>query len=132
MSVRSCVSTEVVRGRYRRLCAVAVIGVVMLTAVLVPAGAQAATVKLTPFSGDYESGASVEFTANPGEVNQVTIRKDDAGHLSVRDDGARLTAQAGCVSLGGHSARCTGAIIHGSIALGDGNDRLTMQSRGPS
>ena len=106
--------------------AVLTVGLI-LAGLVVPAGASAGTVKLRHFSTDYYSGASLDFTAKPGEVNRVTIVEHRPGLITVRDDGARLSARAGCVALGMHSARCTGSTVRASIALGDRNDRLAMR-----
>jgi Ca2+-binding RTX toxin-like protein len=100
--------------------------VVLASAVLagVPAAARASTV---------DALGGVSFTASAGESNDVTVTQDDAGVVTVRDDGAALTAQTGCSSTGAHSATCKpmlGATPVLTADLGDGDDRVDMTGLG--
>lgn len=77
----------------------------------------------------------VYFTAAPGENNVVMITQEQGGIALVRDDGAALTAESGCVSDGAHEARCEDKRCDGcapeplgiwTIDTGDGNDKVTV------
>ena len=77
---------------------------------------------------------SFQFTAAPGEENDVTIRVQGTTAL-VHDDGATLTAGRLCTSTGAHDATCD---VSGtpratySITLGDAADRLAIDGKLPS
>jgi hypothetical protein len=129
MGIRFCTAAFAERTRWR-LDTAGLTAAMIVAGLVLPAGASAGTVKLRHFSTDYYSGASLDFRANPGEVNRVTILEHGTGRITVRDDGARLSAQAGCVALGIHSAQCTGSTVRASIALGEGNDRLAVRFSG--
>lgn len=90
--------------------------------------AQAATVSLyeTPGDGHYPATASVTFTAAPGEANRVLAVPDMQAWV-VRDDGAPLSAGAGCVALDAASVRCASTIATPALSVdtGDGDDTIT-------
>lgn len=100
-----------------------------LWALALPAGAHAASVRVTP--AENPRPAYVLYTAAHGEANDVTAKvKDDPSggfdHVAeFQDDGAPLTAGSGCVQLGPNRARC-GDVDGAVIRVGDRNDRLNV------
>jgi Ca2+-binding RTX toxin-like protein len=95
---------------------------VLLTLVL-PAGAQAATVSVSE-SQDVYVGRYVAFEAASGEANRVTVTFSGK-HARVHDVGAPLTAGAGCQRIDAHAATCDqGDYLQAD--LGDGNDRIAI------
>ena len=70
------------------------------------------------------------FVGAPGEANRVTVSRAGSEFV-VRDDGAVLTAEAPCVAVDQHGARCP--VTEGfqglpgfAAALGDGDDVLAV------
>jgi hypothetical protein len=80
----------------------------VLAALLILASApavRASTVSVG--SADPRMGQSrLALAGGPGEANRVTMTASALGTVLVRDDGAVLTAGAGCTPLGAHTARC--------------------------
>ena len=101
----------------------------LLPVLAVPAPAQAGTVSLGEPHNEYFSGPSLVFRAAPGERNDLTVVVTADRSVTVRDATATLTAGTGCRLLDARTARCAsggrdGAIESGSVALGDGDDRV--------
>jgi len=72
------------------------------------------------------------FEGAPGEANRVSVSRA-GGEFVVRDDGAVLTAEAPCVSVDEHSARCPVTEdyqgLRGFAAqLGDGDDAFSVSA----
>ncbi len=68
---------------------------------------------------------SVQFTAAPGESNDLALTVED-GHLVARDTREPIAAGDGCQVAGG-AVRCTLRHVYFSqFELGDGDDRLTV------
>ena len=71
------------------------------------------------------------FIAAPGEQNRVTITAQPSAppdyqpRLQIRDDGAPLTAGAGCRQDDAHTATCTGYNLIATVDAGDGNDSVS-------
>lgn len=85
---------------------------------LLAAPASAATVTLV--------GDALQFTAGPGETNVVSVAFDRIdGAFVVNDPGAPLVAGAGCVGPSGGPLVCAGRDAAVTLALGDGDDRVT-------
>lgn len=80
--------------------------------------------------GVFDQGT--EFTAAPGEANDVTVTHEGAGPdqrvVTIHDAGAIPDAGMGCASSDPHTARClTGGVVAWFV-LGDGDDPLqTLQ-----
>ncbi len=92
--------------------------------------AEAATVRVeTTCSNPTGKGpetctGTLVFAAAAGEVNDVSAEPTAGFTIVLRDAGAPLTAGAGCTQVDAASVRCPDAA--GSVALGDGNDRLAL------
>ena len=109
---------------------------------VLPAAASAATVSVEPFveppNTPPEESCSrfqecpppgVEFSAAPGEANDVTFTIVDTVTSVVRDGGAPITAGSGCTSVDAQTVRCNSGFLF-AATLGDGNDRISMSGGG--
>ena len=101
--------------------------------VLMPPGAaHGATLTATAFAPLCSRGCSdelrVQFAAEPGEVNDVTV--DYRGtRMTLRDDGADIQVEGpGCRSLAPRQVECTfsGEIVP-TVLAGDGADRVRVE-----
>ncbi len=114
----------------------------LLVLALLPATASAATVSVVPFMEPPDTPPEescsrfqecpppmVEFSAAPGEANDVTFTGQDTVTSVVRDGGAPLTAGSGCTNIDDHTARCNSGFLS-ALTLGDGNDRATLSGGG--
>ncbi len=105
-----------------------------LTAIVLlsSASAQAATIRVVETSeGRIGTRSTITFTAAPGETNDVVAIHEEAGSWVVRDEGAPLSAGAGCTALDANSARCSPAPFSSDAALlstGDRDDRVQVQT----
>jgi hypothetical protein len=92
-----------------------------------PATAQAATVSVDPTAGDDPPMAVLR--AAPGEANVVTITHPNTALLTFRDEGAPLTAGAGCRQIGPNDVECDrpaeAILFRARVITGDGDDRVT-------
>jgi RTX calcium-binding nonapeptide repeat (4 copies) len=100
----------------------------VLVLLLPAAAARAGTVELVGPPDVYLPGETVRFTAGAGEANRVTLVANSETQVTVLDQGAPLTAGAGCTSLTPHRARCTDPyrVVAGDVALGDADDRTRI------
>lgn len=104
-----------------------------------PATASASQVSGSPASSD------VQFQADPGETNRVTVTPRASGPylVQVRDDGANLLAGPGCTSIDLHTAQCgvpegpppyrcgsMDILCFFSAKFGDGDDTLALNLPG--
>lgn len=111
--------------RIPRDTAPAIIALVLAAVLAAPAPAMAATVSVGVLESVNTPGY-IDYRAQPGERNDVTLARFAAGVYSVADT-AGVVAGAGCVQQGPTTAFClvgddeAGAIIR----LGDGDDRLS-------
>ena len=95
-------------------------------AMLVPAGAHAATVHVAPapasphqccraFGHYTTSDTAAYYLAAPGERNDLTVTNARSPGQPVRvtfhDDGATVEPGEGCVSVDEHTARCRGVAV---------------------
>jgi Ca2+-binding RTX toxin-like protein len=104
-------------------------------ALLCPAAAQAATVSVyvppcaleqSKYGACYPDEA--RFVAADGEQNKLTVARDTSSlqpTLTFDDDGAALTAGAGCKQVNDHSATCTGYNVIAVVTAGDGDDSVS-------
>jgi Ca2+-binding RTX toxin-like protein len=113
------------RGNRRRTRALALAGALAAGALLAaPAAADAATVRINGFVGQFAFVRSVAFTAAPGESNHATLTSD-GNDLVIHDDGALVSAGSGCNQRDEHTATCPAADIDDvDLDAGDGNDSL--------
>ena len=72
--------------------------------------------------------ATLVFTAAAGEVNDVTITREGILY-TVRDSGAPVDAASGCQRVDAQTVTCNAEVV-GSVALGDGDDRITSVAGG--
>jgi Ca2+-binding RTX toxin-like protein len=105
-------------------------GAVFSSAFLVLAsGASAATVSLGP---DPSGFPALRVTAAAGETNTITTSATQSGGtprytITVSDESAPVTAGQGCAQTDPDTATCqTDTGVAGIVALGDGNDRATI------
>jgi hypothetical protein len=97
-----------------------------------PATAQAATVSVhvppcaleqSKYGACYPDEA--RFVAADGEQNRLTVARDTSSlqpTLTFTDDGAPLSAGAGCKQVSDHSATCTGYNVIAVVTAADGDD----------
>jgi hemolysin type calcium-binding protein len=105
---------------------------------LLPGAAGAATVHVgqapdSPYpccrgGGNYSSAnKAAYYLAAPGERNDVSVINDRPQGQPVRvtfhDEGAKVEAGEGCVSVDDHTARCSDVLV-AQVQLGDENDKL--------
>ena len=97
----------------------------LLAAVLcLPAPASAATfttVDYECYEGSHFCTFTAEYTAAPGERNDVTYTDAGQGYTDIHDAGATVTAGRYCRSLDANTARCFGDSL--ALRLRDGDDR---------
>src|SRR3954463_1959504 len=110
---------------------------ILVVTLAVPAGARAASVSVyyppcAPEQSKYGQCYPDEarFVAAAGEQNRLTVAGPTPfqPRLTFTDDGAPLTAGAGCTQIDDHSAACTGYNLVAMVAAGDGDDSV----RGPA
>jgi hypothetical protein len=75
------------------------------------------------------AGDVVTVSGDPGETNNISIgRYENAGYtysgVEVFDDGAPLTAGAGCDQVAGNEVSCGAKYASVVVFLGDGNDTM--------
>ena len=100
-----------------RLALAAVIAAASLAAV--PSSALAASVYVQ------DSSQKLRLEALAGEVNKLTVTQAGS-QATFRDDGAPLTAGAGCAQAGPSEVTCTlTPLLRVQIELGDGDDEAT-------
>jgi hypothetical protein len=75
---------------------------------------------------DPHGGPYVQFTADPGEANRVSVRAQHGG-LRIRDDGAPLRVGLRCEQVSPNEAVCDPPDL--IATLGDGDDTLTTPKR---
>ena len=94
-----------------------VIAVALVTAFPVVAHASIASV----------SGNTLNYEADPGEVNVVSISTDAGGYV-IEDNGVNdITEGAGCIDVDEQHTRCTVVGVQAvSVMLDDGADHLTI------
>ena len=96
--------------------------------------AYGSTAELRP-SGSDGRPPSFEYSAGPGEANEVEITASLDGDIITVvaiDGGASITARQGCAADGAHSVRCqydTGSHLTAQITLADGNDSAKLVFR---
>ena len=71
----------------------------------------------------------LSFSAEPGEVNRVSVRQPAAGRLTVEDTGAPLNPGAGCTATSPNEVSCT-AFPVAEFVLGDGDDTASVAAGG--
>jgi Ca2+-binding RTX toxin-like protein len=126
------------RNKLRLL--LALVAAAAVASIVAPAGG-AATVSLDPVGPCCDSELPFHYDADPGETNEVQIFMtvhavygSPTGTWIVVDNGATITAAAGCVSLDAHTAKCseppgsTELFLHAIVNLGDMNDSLRSES----
>lgn len=85
-----------------------------------------------PPHGDGETTyADVTFTAEPGEVNDITVSYSARGYVVIRDAGAPVNATQGCLSEAPDRAVCpvsadSDTILSTSVSARDGDDRVAL------
>jgi hypothetical protein len=91
---------------------------------LLPSNAMAVDVTI----GQPPNGNTIYVTAATGESNALTITRDASGGYAITENGpAAMRAGGGCGLAPANSATCPSAgISQLSIALGDGNDGVTV------
>ena len=105
------------RGQRRDIAMVQCLGIAALCLVaLAPAAAVAATANTRI--------KRVFYTADPGEVNNLTISLAGADYV-LADPGATITAAPACVGMGSSVTCPTTAIIGITVSAGDGADSIT-------
>jgi hypothetical protein len=68
------------------------------------------------------------YTASPGEVNVASIARTSDGHYDVVDDPNVVIAPTSpCESVTSNHVRCPPTIQAVRLALGDGDDHLTVE-----
>ena len=102
--------------------------VALAVVLLAPAGAHAGGVRLS-YGCDRECEPTLEFTALPGEENEVTMSEGPERESAiVSDTGAPLTPGYGCSAVDEHTVSCVPEYyeyLDGATArLGDGDDRV--------
>ena len=105
---------------------------VIATFVLAPV-ASAATAEITlreigvdPRSGPIRTPV-LEYTADAGEGNRLTIAPEAPNGFRVRDDGAAVRPGSGCMRVTDSEVTCAGATSV-SIVTGDGEDTVTLSA----
>lgn len=102
------------------------------SSVAVAAGGMLLALSGTAFASTAtRAGDLVTVSADPGEANSISIgRTDNAGYtystVDVIDDGAPLTAGAGCLQVSGNEASCGPKYASVVVFLGDGNDTMNQ------
>lgn len=101
----------------------------MVGCALVPATSGAAVAEIkepppcNPPPGLDCPGSPLEFRADAGEANVISVEYDDTGSgVIVRDLGAPLRAGRGCEAIDSHAVRCLA--LGTTIDSGDGDDRI--------
>jgi len=101
---------------------------------LAPAAVHGATVSSVTSCADEGKicGSNIDFSAAPGEVNDVAVSRDSSGAFVLRDSVATITRADGCELTDSHTARCVpasgpagGMLGFVRASLGDGDDALT-------
>jgi hypothetical protein len=103
--------------------------------VLVAAGCGAAVFALAAFAGSGdETGSVITYTAAPGEQNVISVT-DVAGNIRIQDTGTldgnpiAVTPTGSCTPVASDTIDCPdGAATSLAIAMGDGNDSVTIGS----
>jgi Ca2+-binding RTX toxin-like protein len=75
-----------------------------------------------------ESPDTVNFVADPGESNSVTVKLVfSPTRIEIHDAGATIMAGAGCSSVDANTVRCVDRVDELELHLGDGDDVLSLQ-----
>ena len=114
----------------------------LVTVAVAPAGAAAATVRVgVSTDGDgkmgYRSYAYVEYEADPGETNSLTVTGGSAA-ITVTDEGAPIAPGERCTAVDAHTVRCVGGtapsqgntvpLVGTRIETHDGADRVDLDT----
>jgi Ca2+-binding RTX toxin-like protein len=120
------------KNTLRRLGRLAIVTAVTAVGLLAAASPALAS---EVFVSEGNFGAQVDYVAEVGEVNMVTITGGARG-IVIDDPGATITPGAGCTTIMPTRVRCEspsfGQIDEVWATLGDGNDFLSMQATLPS
>lgn len=105
------------RRRTRRALLAAALPAALAAAAL-PSAAEAATAAVS-------AGPVLEYSARPGETNQVFIRVNTIlNKLVISDNTAPITAGNGCTLNAAGNAECPTNVDLVNVQLSDGNDRI--------
>jgi hypothetical protein len=108
----------------------------LATLALLPAAADAATVKVVVEPPDRGPWAGIDYRAAPGETNRVEFTELNDTTVRVVDPGATITPGAGCTATNAHTVVCTTAgfanegLIFSNVVLGDMNDTINSHATG--
>lgn len=94
-----------------------------------PAGAaHAATASVGP-SATFPGQQTLQYVADPGEANNVTIATAANFQMEIHDAGATITPGVGCTSVDPNTVRCAVEEDENpaKFQLGDGDDFLSMK-----
>ena len=102
--------------------------VVSVAGLLFPAAAVHAATAFVGAGTLAESPDTVNFVADPGESNSVTVELVfNPTRMEIHDAGATITAGAGCSSVNPNTVRCVDQVDEVELHLGDGDDFLSLQ-----
>lgn len=104
----------------------------MLVSLVLAPAAQAGTVRVTSDCDKIGCTWDAEYSAAPGERNDVTMSRPSGYEVvEIRDDGAFVIAGSGCTALDPHAARCAVAGVESLgawLLLRDGDDTAVIDS----
>src|SRR3712207_4372928 len=96
------------------------IGLAILSLLLLPASASAATVGGQVKTQNGLDVGVITFTAARGETNQVTVSTDSKVRRVFRDAANPLQAKGDCEQVDQHTVRCAFTEDFAQVKLGDG------------
>ncbi|HEX5616992.1 MAG TPA: calcium-binding protein [Solirubrobacteraceae bacterium] len=108
----------------------------LATLALLPAAADAATVKVVIEPPDRGPWAAIDYRAAAGETNRLEFVELNDTTVRVVDPGAVITPGAGCTATNAHTVVCTTAgfanegLIFSNVLLGDMNDTANSHETG--
>ena len=104
------------------------VALVSVAGLLFPAAAARAATAFVGAGALSKSPDAVNFVADPGESNSVTVKEVfNPFRIEIHDAGATITAGAGCSSVDPNTVRCVDDADALEFTLGDGDDFLSLR-----